>query len=215
MIRILCALVLAAASYGPMDVLAASSKLPAALKSADEVVWAGLDYSLVRMVGPGDFNDPSAIFPEMLEAWNSLFLREMMRKTEAAVGKPLAPDIGGVTARNGSASEGQIVANAGPNDGTAKTHISPEILAEAIRGYQLESDRGVGLVFVVDRLVKPEKQGAVYVVFFDIAAREILASERKVYKAAGFGFRNYWFRVPKNAVNDLKRIVKQQSARAR
>jgi hypothetical protein len=185
-----------------------SSKLAQALSSADAVVWAGLDYSLVRMVGPGDFQDPDAIFPGMLESWNSLYLAELLKKTEAAVGKPLKVDVAGVSARNRTATSKQIIAAPGPEDGTVSTHIKAEDLTKLARNIKLESKQGVGLIFVVDRLVKMEQKGAVHIVFFDVASREILASQRKVYKAGGFGFRNYWFRVPKSAVADLKAMVR-------
>jgi hypothetical protein len=208
MLKRLCAVILvgcSAVSSPAAEV--ASRKLPQALRSAESVVWAGLDYSLVRMVGPGDFTDAAAIFPGMLDTWNSLFLVEMMDKARGAVGKPLTPDVAGVTARNRSASVKQVVPAIGPEDGTAKTHLTAEELAKAVRDCSLVSRKGVGLVFVVDRLVKPEQLGALYIVFFDVATREVLASERKIYKAGGFGFRNYWFRIPKSAVNDLKKLV--------
>jgi len=41
--------------------------------------------------------------------------------------------------------------------------------------------------------------GAVYVVYFNIETREVLFTQRKVSNAVGFGFRNYWFRVVKDA----------------
>jgi len=186
---------------------AESTPWPQPLRSAGTVVWAGLDYSLVRMVGPGDFGDSEAIFPGMLEAWNSLFLGEMMQKTRAAIGKPLVPDTAGVMTRNQTATAKQIVSAVGPDDATAKTHITAEALAAEVRSLKLDSEQGVGLIFVMDRLVKPEQAGALYVVFFDVATRQILRSERRIYKAGGFGFRNYWFRVPKSAVADLKKML--------
>jgi hypothetical protein len=66
----------------------------------------------------------------------------------------------------------------------------------------------VAVVFIVDRLIKLDKkgEGAVYVVAFDIGTREVLSSERVVGKAVGFGFRNYWFRVIKDAEKGLGKI---------
>ena len=52
------------------------------LLASDTLIWAGLDYSIVRMVGPGEFNNSTAIFPGMLEAWNDLFLQERTRFVE-------------------------------------------------------------------------------------------------------------------------------------
>jgi hypothetical protein len=209
MLKALCSLLIVASCVTSLGApKPPPTRVQQAVQAADSIVWAGLDYSLVRMVGPGDFRDPAAIFPGMLDAWNRLFLDELLDRAESALGRPLRPDIVGVTARNQGATGSQIVENAGPNDSCDQTHVSAEHLAKAVADLTLESTSGVGLVFIVDRLVKPEKKGAVYLVFFDVATREVLAAERKVHKAAGFGFRNYWFRVPKDSVDDLKKMVR-------
>jgi len=180
-----------------------SAKNPVA--SADKVIWAGLDYSRVRMIGPGDFRDPEAIFPDMLDNWNALFLRERMERAGKTLGKPLVPDSAGMTERNRLATSKQIIAVGGPEDTIEKSHIKDKEIAEAVRSYKLESKDGVAVVFLVDRLVKPVQKGAVYVVFFDIKSRAVLSSTRHVSKAGGAGFRNYWFRVIKNAEVELKK----------
>ena len=92
-------------------ILGAEKKRPSQLVKADTVAWVGLDYSMVRMVGPADFRNADAIFPAMLDNWN--------------------------------------------------------------------------------------------VVFFDAKAREVLRCDRHVGRAAGGGFRNYWFRVIKEADETL------------
>lgn len=186
---------------------AASDATPKnALAKTDTVVWSGLDYSMVRMVGPGQFNDPGAIFPGMLEAWNNLFLLERIRFVEKATKKRVITDIGGVTEANKAATGKQIINSPGPDDAVEKSHISAQDIAKAVRSYKLETKSGLGVVFLVDRLVKVDKraQGAVYVVYFDIASREVLFTQRKVSKPTGFGFRNYWFRVIKDAEGALR-----------
>jgi len=179
-----------------------------ALPAADKVVWAGVDYSHARLIGPGEFANPEGIFPGMLEAWNNLVLQERMGFLEKALGKSVVTDIAGVTKVNQSASASQIINAPGANDTIGNSHITPEIIAKAVRAYKLENPSGVAVVFIVDRLVKLDKkgEGAVYVVAFDIGSREVLSSERIVSKAVGFGFRNFWFRVIKDSEKGLKRI---------
>ena len=82
-----------------------------------------------------------------------------------------------------------------------------EDIAKAVKSYKMENKSGLGAVFIVDRLVKQDKkgQGAVYVVYFDVASREVLFTQRKVSNATGFGFRNYWFRVIKDAEGTLSK----------
>jgi hypothetical protein len=173
----------------------------------DPVVWAGLDYSMVRMVGPGEFTNPEGIFPGMLDAWNNLFLQERIMFVEKQIKKNVIIDIGGVTRANKAATSKQIINSPGPDDAIEKSHITPQDIARAVKSYKLENKSGLGMVFIVDRLIKQGKkgQGAVYVVYFDIASREVLFAQRKVSNATGFGFRNYWFRVVKDAEGTLSK----------
>jgi hypothetical protein len=178
------------------------------LLKSDTVVWAGLDYSMVRMYGTLDFLKPEDIFPAALESWNNLFINELVfhksERLQKATGKTVKSEIEGVVARNKLAKTDQIIRQDG--NFCSETHIKDSDIAEAVRSYKLTSTNGLGLVFIVDRLVKVEKKGAVYLVYFDIAKREVIAKERVIVKAAGFGFRNYWFRVPKDALPSLKKL---------
>ena len=192
--------------------------VPAAAAGADSVVWVGLDYSRVQMMGTQvDFANPEGIFPDMLNAWNGLFEEELVAKTgkkmvsrlETRLGKPVVSDCEGMTAVNKKASPAQIVSKTGGKELADQSDIADKDIAAAVKAYTLKQTSGVGLVFIVDRLVKaPGKKsegwGALYTVFFDIKSREILGSSRGCYKAGGFGFRNYWFRPVKDAVDELK-----------
>jgi hypothetical protein len=179
-----------------------------AFASADKVVWAGVDYSQARLIGPGEFANPEAIFPGMLEAWNNLVLQERQQYIEKNLHKSIVIDIAGVTAVNKSANASQIINSPGTNDTIRDSHITTNAIAKAVKSYNLENKSGVAVVFIVDRFMKIGKkgEGAVYVVAFDIGTREVLSSERIVGRAAGFGFRNYWFRIIKDAESGLKKI---------
>jgi hypothetical protein len=167
-----------------------------------------VDYSHARLIGPGEFANPENIFPGMLDAWNNLVLQERLKFFEKELHKPVVVDIAGVMEVNKSAGASQIINSPGANDTIGDSHITPDAIARAVRGYQLENKSGVAVVFIVDRLIKLDKkgEGAVYVVAFDIGTREVLSSERVVGKAVGFGFRNYWFRVIKDAEKGLGKI---------
>ena len=182
-------------------ILAADKVPPSPLLKSESVAWTGIDYSMVRMIGPGEFNQPEAIFPGMLDAWNSLFLQERLRFVAKRTKKKVIIDVSGMTEVNKTATSKQIINSPRPDDIIEKSHISSHDIANAVRSYKLEETNGLGAVFIVDRLVKMDKkgQGAVYVVFFDIVSRDVLFTQRQVSKAVGFGFRNYWFRVIKDA----------------
>jgi hypothetical protein len=176
--------------------------------SSGPLVWCGLDYSKVKMIGTQDFRQPDQIFPGMLATWNSLFMKEMSPRLER-MDHSVESDLDAVTARNEKASESQIEHTDGMGDEMVKpSHITEADIAEAVRGYKLKHDQGLGLVFIMDRLVKAQETGCLYVVFFDISSRKVLSSERLCEKAGGIGFRNYWFRPIKAAVDRLPKMYK-------
>ena len=173
-----------------------------------QLVWAGLDYSHARLIGPGQFKDPDAIFPGIFESWNDLFLRERIRVVEKETKKDWIIDIDAVTAANKNGDSNQIIGSPGADDTIARSHITPDQIHKIVKAYDLKNKSGTAVVFIVDRLVKLDKkgEGAVYVVAFDIASREVVFSQRETGKAGGFGFRNFWFRVIKDAEKALKKI---------
>jgi len=177
-----------------VGVFAEDAKNP--LSGVDNVVWAGIDFSLVKMIG-SDFNKPNEIFPGMLEKWNGLFVKERIGKLESAIDKKVVLDVAGVEAKNKLTKPDQIITAPGPDDEIDKTHITDKDISAAVRSLKLKSTSGIGLVYIVDRFVKSEKDAAVFVVYFDIKTRAVVHSKRVVESGGGFGFRNFWFRALK------------------
>src|SRR5207245_5218678 len=117
---------------------------------------------------------PDQIFPGMLDRWNELFKREMLPKL-SSMAPVVRVDTDAVYARNSQASPSQIVREDGSYDATVKpSHITEAEIAEIVRSYQLNETTGLGLVFMVDRLVKRQETGCMYVVFFDITSRDVV-----------------------------------------
>ena len=178
----------------------------------DTLVWCGLDYSKVKMIGTADFTQPQQIFPGMLVAWNGLFMKEMVPNLEKMAGS-VQPDLNAVEPNNEKATASQIERE----DGTAEEKVKPSHITEAdiakmVKDYDLKNKQGLGLVFIMDRLVKAQEMGCMYVVYFDVASRKVVRSDRVVAKAGGIGFRNFWFNPVKTAVKDLPKTYKQVKA---
>ena len=179
---------------------------------AKTLVWCGLDYSQVKMIGTMDFRQPNQIFPGTLLEWNGLFMKEMLPKLEA-MSPSVESDLHAVEDRNQKASASQIEREDGTRaEKVDPTDITATKIADIVISYKLKHDSGVGLVFIMDRLVKAQEVGCLYVVFFDIGSRKVLHSERIVAPAGGYGFRNYWFRPIKTAVEKLPKIYKTVKA---
>jgi hypothetical protein len=180
--------------------------------SPDTLVWCGLDYSKVKMIGTTDFAQPQQIFPGMLVAWNGLFMKEMLPELEK-MAKSVRTDLTAVAGNNEKATEKQIQREDGSRDEmVTPTHIKDSDIAELVRSYKLKNTQGLGLVFVMDRLVKAQETGCLYVVFFDVASGKVISSTRLCEKAGGMGFRNFWFRPIKDAVKKLPKIYKEAKA---
>jgi hypothetical protein len=175
----------------------------------DTLVWCGLDYSKTKMIGTTDFAQPSQIFPGMLMAWNALFMKEMLPELEK-MAKSVRTDLAAVEASNEKASEKQIQREDGTREEmVTPTHIKDSDIAELVSSYKLKNTQGLGLVFVVDRLVKAQEMGCTYVVFFDVSSRKVLSSQRFREKAGGMGFRNYWFHPIKDTVKKLPKVYRE------
>lgn len=172
-----------------------------------------MDYSKVKMIGTLDFQRPEQIFPDMLTAWNGLFMAEMLPQLEK-MAKPLRTDLQAVTDNNAKAGASQIERKDGSSDEMVKpSHITDADLAEIVKSYKLENDKGLGLVFVMDRLVKTQTTGCMHVVFFDVASRKVVRSERVCARAGGIGFRNFWFSPVKETVKQLPKMYKDAKAK--
>jgi hypothetical protein len=167
------------------------------------IVWAGLDFSMVRIICPKNYGDVNSVFPEMAGQWNRLVVRDRLKALSTALRQPVKVDVSGVNARNESTSGAQISVARAKDDGTNNSHITRQQIEDAVRSYKLESTQGRALVFIVDRFVQPSGAGALYVVFFDVATRNIISCDRQVHHAGGDGFRNYWFGVIKRALDSL------------
>jgi hypothetical protein len=149
------------------------------------ITWFGIDFTLARFTLVTE--DPAAIVSTSLKAINSLILAEsdkynlkkFFSKSE------VTPDIDMVNERNSKIDPTMLVV---PD----KYTITPEDVKKVISSYDTKGKTGTGLVFVAENLHKVEETGSFYVVFFDMATKEIIDSERKVGKAVGIGFRNYW-----------------------
>lgn len=159
------------------------------------ITWCGVDFTLARFTLVTE--DPAAIVSTSLKAINTLIvaepdkynLKKFFSKSE------VTPEVDMVNERNSKIDPTLLVV---PD----KYTITPEDVKKVISSYDTKGKTGTGLVFVAENLHKVEQIGSYYVVFFDMASKEIIDMERKEGKATGIGFRNYWtgsvFTVMKN-----------------
>ena len=61
-----------------------------------------------------------------------------------------------------------------------------------VRNYNLPQTEGKGFVLIAKLLNKAAESGTYYLVYFDVASRQILYQIEATTEAGGFGLRNYW-----------------------
>ena len=227
--------ILIAALLVTSNFLASAKDAPVAarLKSTDSIVWAGLDYSLMRMIGnTNTIRVPDLLFQNMPARWNELFLDERIEGVASLLKKRILIDMVSVTERNKSITSEQMVMSPHTADAVKTSHISSNDITRIVRAQRMNYKSGLGLMFLVDRMVYAEttfevfdvrreskatrssvREGgarpasyaaAVYVVFFDVETREVISAQREIRAVTtGGSFRNFWFGPIKDIDSDL------------
>ena len=173
--------------------------------SSTPVTYFGLDYSLARFIGADDFNEESQVVDYYPGVWNRLWVKERMEDMDRAIG-PVSQEIQVVEPNNSKLTIKQVDHRDGGDSNVTTSHITEAKLASLVKGYRWSGTEGLGLVLVVDRLVKLQAVGCSWIVYFDLDTRKIEASSRECAEAGGFGFRNYWFRTAKDLLPRIKSL---------
>ena len=130
--------------------------------------------------------------------WNNLILNESDKYNlkEAYQKSKQTDDLSVANRRNKEVKADELVIN-------EPYAFESGTLEEIIADYDLkEAKDGLGLVYVVESFNKTREEGVIYVVFFDIASKEILWQEKYSSKPGGFGVRNYWARTINNTIKE-------------
>jgi len=158
------------------------------IKSANKIVWLGVDLSAVQCVGRAGFTDADDIVGNKFASWNELFIAEhdKYNVSEALKKETFHYDLESVDNQNQKASaDGLIVAKAEPFD--------EAMITSMVNNYSsTEYPDELGLVFIVESLNKNEQLATVHVTVFNLGTKEIVKSVKYTGEPRGFGFRNYW-----------------------
>lgn len=200
-------ILLSATNFSP----AQEQKVRDLLKKQDAIIWVGLDYSMMRMVGNSNaIRVPELLFQDFPARWNELFLDERVELMAETLQTRVLLDLEAVTKRNKELSPSQLDIGDYDTSVADQSHLTSADIAKQVRSYKLQNSQGLGLVFIVDRFVsvwRPEVMrgkvsfpggikncGVVYVVFFDVTTREVISSRRELSGVfTGGSFRNFWF----------------------
>jgi hypothetical protein len=200
------------------------------ISAAPEVVWLGLDYSRVRIFTPETFADPEErvfwdpggglgdvvthfkkpkeAWDELIVDWNTMAVNTVIDGLEKAIQKEITVDLAtpsGQTSRKGDTFFESVY-----DAKNVQPELTPEIVQDMVKKYRVKERKGVGFVMVMDRLSFPEKQACVWPVFYDLADKTVISSQRVCKKPGGRGYRNYWFNIVSSVAKDLEKGLKNR-----
>lgn len=170
------------------------------LNSEGELVWLGLDYTLVKFIGASDqFRDLPKIRDQYFRSWNELLMIEKDKydlMSAFSVNK-IYYEMEHTIRRSQERSMDGIVQ-------TGNYSLSEEQVKSVVRLNTDPSVNKVGAIIVMETLNKLEEQASMWLAVFNIASGEILYMNKYSGAVGGFGFRNYWARSYYNVISNLK-----------
>jgi hypothetical protein len=170
--------------------------------TAKQIVWFGLDYSQVKLLGSIGFNDVQRVKDFYFDAWNQVILTESKKyDLRYFLRKPdVVNDLSVVKEKNKLPEESNLLTD----DPAKKTILTPEKIQSIISSYSPIEKEGIGVVFLIGNLDRINEVTNIYVTFFNIGSKKVLLTEELTGKAGGVGFRNYWLGSIYNVMKEMK-----------
>lgn len=169
-----------------------------------EITWLGLDFTATKIIG--DKENWSGYDPiQLFGAWNQLMIneREKYNVAEALHRDHVKPALEITMDHNSALNVTDLFADVTSNE----FKLAPDIVQTIVESYNFKDYSGIGIMFIVETLDKPMKEGAFFVTFINMNTKEVLFTERMTNAPGGFGMRNYWASC---VYNILKRIKNSQ-----
>jgi len=174
------------------------------IKSVEEIVWYGLDFTKATFVG--QFDQGMGLAPstgldiknKWIPQWNSLIVNEPQNFDfkKFLKKKSVYNDIVFMNENNKNINVEKCM---GVNPGKIERPTIDEMVKKYNSG---EKKEGVGLTFIIENFDKGSQMASVYVTYFDIKTKKVIKSDKYEGKALGIGMRNYW-------AGAIKAIIKQ------
>ncbi len=190
-----------------MGSLSFTSRAGEPLYSSNELVWFGIDYTLVQFIGSRDqFNDLPKIRENYFRSWNELIMIEKDKydlMTAFSVTK-ISYEMENTIRRSQERDMDGIVQ-------TGSYSIEEDRVKGVVRLNTDPSVNRVGAMLVMETLNKLEQKSTMWLAVFNIASGEILYMKRYSGAVSGFGFRNYWARSYYNVISNLRVTPRKQA----
>ncbi len=156
-----------------------------------KVVNIGADYSGFKCVGYDGFFDPEAIANDFPKSWNHLLRAEADKYSvkDAFRLSNISYDFDIMNEVNSNINYKTLIHETFPDRFT-----EADIQARVKSYGEIDSDREVAFVWIVEAISKENEIAIIHFAFFNTKTREVLLTKRMEGKPGGFGFRNFWAR---------------------
>jgi len=171
-------------------------------RTGEKVVWLGVDFTQVKILGPLGTVEKEELIP-LFDEMNRVIISERSKYNfETALRKDEVPyDLEVVTKLNSAIDPGKIISySSSDEDG----RLSEEAISVLIKQYKIAKPEGIGLVFFMETIDKTRERGTMWVTFFSLKDRNILFTEKISGTAGGISFRNHWTTTVYNVINKIR-----------
>jgi len=167
-----------------------------------KIVWLGLDFTQVRIVGPLGTVEKDELIP-LFDDINMVVITERSKYNfEAALRKDEVPyNLEIVTKLNSEIDPIRAIAYASEEE---SARLNEEAVSVLVKQYKFENKEGIGLVFFMETLDKVREKGTMWVTFFSLSDRNVLFTERMSGTAGGISFRNHWVRPVYEVIDQIR-----------
>jgi hypothetical protein len=172
--------------------------------SSISLTYLGIDYTKNKLI-----NDPGGnaadIKGRLYNSMNDVVVNEMGKNYNIAGAfnrsSGIISDIGAVTERNEKINVSDIMSY----NEVDYNRLKESDIAGCVKALALKGKEGIGLVFIMEGMIKKEKKsyGAVWVTLINMKSKNVLMTERMEQEPAGFGFRNFWVSVIKKCIVEI------------
>ncbi len=171
-------------------------------RTAEKIVWLGIDFTQVKLIGPLGTIDKEELIP-LFDDMNRLIVSERTKYNfETALRKDEVPyDLEVVTNLNSAIDPGKIISYSSSD---AEGRLSEEAISVLIKQYKIAKPEGIGLVFFMETIDKTREKGTMWVTFFSLKDRNVLITEKMSGAGNGIGFRNHWAYTIYNVINQIR-----------
>lgn len=164
------------------------------------LTYLGVDFTNAKVIGesavPADMRD--RLFPGI----NAVVMNEPKKyDLSGAFHRQVTMDITSTDKRNQNVDVAAIKSE----NAADFNHLEAADVAAAVKKLDLNGKKGIGLLFVMEGMSKPQKEASMYMVLIDMESEKVLLAERLTAKAQGFGFRNYWAHTVYKVLEDIRK----------